>query len=666
MRRAVRLSQFVSASWLCALIFAPQATAAGVGTAVAWSGLHDSRGVALGSYFIGMIDMTEAIRGQATDVNPLNPFSLLPGLLSRMAAALTYAQVSAWLGACCGFLLLICGLGISVVKFALGPQWLAWLASLCAPIIVGIRAMLDELHVVPAALLICLFVGSMIALTKGTGRGVGIMLSGFLVILLTKWFLSDPVNDTTGPNSILRAGQTLGFVMAMGMASNGRLTSDTNAVAGQVEQLGTWMVDVFARQTVQLMNFGQVIDAVPGCADAWDSALATGNPQAPVEAMKNCGAGDAYLYASQLSGESIGIFFLTNCMVLLGLLGLCYIAAEVLRIGFKAFFNLFILLPAAAVAVAPGPQRQFAKRSALKTVVHGLEMMFATGIFGVVVIFIGKVMNGTLPGAPNIDHPLAKIAVMMLIACGAAAAFRALLHAAGDRGLPTPWTAVKLAAAQGKSGSPVRQLKNAREFYRHKNKNEHIPGLDESGSAGPSRPGRRPHPPVTASQKTTPGRAEGPQPPEAGSAGPGPAAAGPPGQPGASGPKPPAPTPTPAAAGRAAPPPPPPPAAGGAAAASGGTAAGGAAAAGASAAVPHLALLSVATSDTGGSAGRPAPPAPGRTPVQPPAVAPPRHSEPGGPAQKPGAQGEDWPAPTPRDRGGGRRPARTSPPAPDR
>ena len=165
-------------------------------------------------------------------------------------------------------------MGIWVIKFALGTTWLLWLAAIAAPIVANINAVLTHLHVVPTALMICLIIGGVIALTKGVGRGIGIMASGFVVILLAAWLLRDPVTELTSPEGVLGMGRWLGFTVAMGVANNGPIVTDGSTINdAQVNQLTGWMVDVLARHSLQLMNFGQVIDARPGCADAWDAAL---------------------------------------------------------------------------------------------------------------------------------------------------------------------------------------------------------------------------------------------------------------------------------------------------------------------------------------------------------------------------------------------------------
>ncbi len=530
-RRAWVIAQTLWLGAMMALLSAPDAVASGLGTALDFSGLRDSRGIPIGAYFFSTVDVIDAMRHQGTDMSITDPGTWIPSLADNITVALTYSQVAAALGACTGFLLFICSMGIWVIKFALGTTWLSWLAAIATPIVANITAVLNHLHVVPSALMICLLIGGVIALTKGVGRGIGIMASGFVVILLAAWLLRDPVTELTSPEGVLGMGRWLGFTVAMGVANNGPIVTDGSTVNdAQVNQLTGWMVDVLARHSLQLMNFGQVIDTRPGCAAAWDAALMSNRTaQGPVSAIRDCGAADAYAHAQHLSGESVGLFFLLNLVVMTALLALCYIGVEVLRVGFKAFWNVLILVPAAAVAVAPGPQRQFAKKAALRAVVHGLEMMFATAGLGVLLILMRHVMQGNFAGGAQVNSPLLKLLMLVLLSWGASLAFRKMLHAFGDGGLPGPAAIARGLVRAGAGPAPaMRGLRNgARRMGREFGPGDstHMPGQQpgEQGSTGPTQPGRRGHPPVaptggSASAPRRPGGGGGAATPTPGSA----------------------------------------------------------------------------------------------------------------------------------------------------
>ncbi|MBS9535928.1 hypothetical protein KIH27_20300 [Mycobacterium sp. M1] len=506
MRRAWLLAQTLWTIGLVGVLCAPNATAEGVASALSWSGLKDSHGVPLGAYYISMVNVGESMRTQVSDASLLEPGTWVPALVSASTAGMSYSVTAALLGMCCGFLVFIVAASVWFIKFALSVTWLQWLAQLAAPILVSIQQAVSYLHVTETALVICMSVGAMVALTKGVGRGMGMMFSGLLVVLLSAWLLNDPVNELAGPNGVLGMGRWLGLSVSMGVVNNGPIAGGdvTNA---QVDALGAWMVDTLARQPVQLVNFGTVIDTDANCASAWDAALLTGSSTVvetlplpghattPVEAMKACGNTAAYAYAAHLSGEAVGLFGLLNFIVAVVLVAMCYVALEVVRIGFKAFWHTFVLIPAAAVAVAPGPQRQYAKKTGLKSVVFGVEMMAATAGLGVIVILMARTARGDLVA---VDAPIGKLMVMLLVALGATGGFRKLMHGFGDAGLPTPWSVAR-GAARFAWRNPMQIAAGKRIFdklrsRRNGERGGEADGVADDGSGGLAAPGRRAHP----------------------------------------------------------------------------------------------------------------------------------------------------------------------------
>ena len=170
---------------MMALLTAPHAVAAGFAGALNWpSPIVDTYGQPVGTYFISTVSMLDAVRTQGSDVSIIDPGSWIPALTDRFEIAMTYSQLAVILGWFCGFLVMVGAVGIWFIKIALGSAWLGWLAALAAPVLVAINNLVGEFQVIPLALIICVFIGGIIALTKGFGRGAGVMCSGFLVILL--------------------------------------------------------------------------------------------------------------------------------------------------------------------------------------------------------------------------------------------------------------------------------------------------------------------------------------------------------------------------------------------------------------------------------------------------------------------------------------------------
>lgn len=502
-RRVWLAVQLIWGGALLAVLTAPTAAAQGISGALSWTGLHDSYNMPIGSHFVSVVPMTEAIREQGPDFGA-SPETWGPAIVSKFGTALTYTQLATWLGFECAVLVCICAVGIWFVKFALSTTWLGWLAAIASPVLANITDVVNRLYLVPGAMTICAAIGGVVALTRGVGSGIGIIFSGILVIVLAAVFLRDPVGEIAGEDGILGIGRTVGFTVSQGVANNGPLAPGGSEA--QLEQLTSWLVDVTVRQPIQLINFGKVIDDVPGCAQLYNSALAAGDRAAPAHAMRYCDL-SALEYAQQLDTISVGLFAFLILAIFVVLFAVDYVGCEVIRVGFKAFWNVLVIVPAAAVAVAPGPQRQFAKRTALKLIVHGLEMIVATAGLGILVILMANVTRGALPGTIAMTHPMAKIMVLLLLGVGGAIGFRHLLHAFGDRGMPGP---VRIGSSVLRNTVRVGQGLESVDYAGRRlgglrsRLSERRGSQDKSDSdtaSSPKAPGRQAHPPAKTDRR---------------------------------------------------------------------------------------------------------------------------------------------------------------------
>ena len=389
---------------------------------------------------------------------------------------------------------------VGAIKFALSAQWLGWLAAIAAPLVANVSTLVDRLWVMPIALLVCCLVGGVIALTRGVGRGVGIIIGGFLIVLLTAALLRDPVNELVSDNGVLGMGRTLGFAVAQGAAHNGPIAAGGSA--GQLDMLGAWLCDALLRHQIQMINFGMVVDDVPGCAQLWSASVMSGQSAAPAHAMAGC-APAALAHAQQLDVGTVGLFAVVIAVVFVVACAPVYVGCEVFRIGFKAFANVLVIIPAAAVAVAPGPPRRFAGRVARNLVIHGVETLAATAGLGILVLLMISVNRGAMPGTIGLTHPIAELMVTLLLAVAGALAFRQLLKGFGDRGIPGPVHIVTGAVGRTvKAGYALENFDYATRRGRglwntviDSQRQQHS-GTSESETSGTAAPGRRGHPPA--------------------------------------------------------------------------------------------------------------------------------------------------------------------------
>ena len=167
-----------------------------------------------------------------------------------------------------------------------------------------------------------------------------------------------------------------------------------------------------------------------------------------------------------------------------------------------------MIVPAAAVALFPGPTRRFAKKAAMRMLVHGAEMIAATAGLGILVILMAQATRGTLAGMIGMTNPFPKLLVMLLISVFGAFGFRHMLRVFGDAGIPGPIrigrAALNTAFRTGRTLEGIdytgRKINDLRSRLANGNSTQSGQGQAEGGSAGQKAPGRKPHPPTSANR----------------------------------------------------------------------------------------------------------------------------------------------------------------------
>lgn len=508
LRRVWLMLQLIWGGSVTAVVTAPRASADGITTSLSFTGLHDSYGLPIGSLFVSVLPIEEVIGAQGHPQFGVSPNTWMPALIDALTTTLTYSQLAGWLGLECAVFLCVCAIGIWLIKFALGAIWLGWLAAVAEPIVVNIEAIVARLHLVAGGITVSVIAGGIVCLTVGYGTGLGIIAGGLLVAVLTWLLLRDPVGELVSDNGVLGMGRSLGFTLSQGVVHNGPVAA--GGTSAQLDTLTSWLCDVLARDIIQLISFGQVVDDIPGCADGFNRAILSGITSAPAQAMKSCGP-QAYAHSQQLSLLTVGLFAVVIGLTMIVLAALDYIGCEAFRIGFKAFWNVLVIVPAAAAAMFPGPTRRFAKKAAIRMLVHCAEMIAATAGLGILVILMAQATRGTLPGMIGMTNPFPKLLVMLLISVFGAIGFRHMLRVFGDTGIPGPIrisrAALNTASRAGRTLEGVeytgRRINDLRSRLANRNSRQSGQGQSESGSAGPKAPGRKPHPPTSGNRPSS-------------------------------------------------------------------------------------------------------------------------------------------------------------------
>jgi hypothetical protein len=359
-----------------------------------WTGLVDSYGVPVSHYFLSLVSplqTAEATVGADTSgLSALNPFAYIGGVLHGLVNAVSEMLAFVPLEMEAILLIAIGIIGIWFLQFAISAPWIRWLAGLAQPVVVTLQQMVNEFYVIPICLLISTGYGGVVWLTKGRGRGAGIIGGAYLIILAYYLVFNAPTELVFGDNGILGIGQYLGFIVAEGVANNGALTSGNGAA--QLGSLISLLCTGLLREQLELINFGDVIDNIPGCLQLYNEGLMSGGIANPATWISACDPAAGY------HAQTLGIFDAGWLLVLLFvefviMLCLIYNGFHVVGIGFRAFFNLVTLVVAVALAVAPGPLRRYAGRQVRRGIRDGVQMFAATGGLAIVTILIGSVLS---------------------------------------------------------------------------------------------------------------------------------------------------------------------------------------------------------------------------------------------------------------------------------
>jgi hypothetical protein len=376
----------------------PSPLYAGGQNIMAWTGLVDNYGVPVSSYFLSVVSPLDAagaaFNADTSGWNAANPLAYIGGILDGIVTALSNILAFFPLEIESVILIAIGVIGIWFLQFALSAPWLSWLASMAQPVVVTLQQMINQFYVMPLGLLIATGYGGVIALTRGRGRGMGIIFGSYMIILAYYLFFNAPTDEIFGDNGVLGIGQHLGFIVAEGVVNNGALTAGNGAA--QLGSLISLLCTALVREQLQIINFGDVIDNINGCAGLWNTAIMSGQLDAPAHAMALCDPAAEY-HAQMLGFVSAGWLLMLILIEFVIMLCLIYIGFHVVGIGFRAFFNLLTLVVAVPLAVAPGPTRRYAGRQVHRGIRDGVEMFAATGGLAVVAVLIGSVLSGA-PG----------------------------------------------------------------------------------------------------------------------------------------------------------------------------------------------------------------------------------------------------------------------------
>lgn len=428
------LATHVLALWSVAA--APPAFASTMAGALNWTGITDSHGVPVGSYYLSVVSTREAITQAGPDLS-LDPTSWFRWAGNALTQSLTHDSVATALQAQASVYIVMITLALWLMRFAMSSTWLYWLATWFRPLFEVLRNLLVELYVFPICLVLGIAVGAYYLIGHGRrGSGWGIMLSAFMIGIIGIVLTKDPLSELYSDNGLLNQGRNLGFTVAQGALNNGAIAPGGSQ--GQLSHLTAGIADATLRMPLQIQNFGGPVDGIGNCANAYSHALLVGDPAGPAHAMGplsegGCGAPQALSFAQHLDGSNVGLGFLYwalgGCLTIF----IFYVTYSYIMVCGAAFLNAIMALFAAGPAMIKGTPRRRAARRLREFFKHAfLVFVYVVYIAFTAVILLKIAAPGGYGAQVNMTHPVALLVLIALMSVVATGLFWWLKKELGD------------------------------------------------------------------------------------------------------------------------------------------------------------------------------------------------------------------------------------------
>lgn len=419
---------------VAALGAAPPAAASTLAGALNWTGVTDSHGVPVGSYYLSVVSTTEAITKAGPHLSP-DPSSWARWLASAVTTGLSHESIVELLQAQAAVYIFMIAMSLWLLRFAMSNTWLVWLATWFRPIFETIKAILTDLWVFPICLLLGLSVGAFHILWHGRkGFGSGIIVSTFAIGVLGIVLTHDPLSDPYSENGLLTQGRNLGFSISQAAFNNGSIT--TGGGQAQLHHLTGLIADTTLRMPLQLMNFGTTVDNIGTCSSAYTAAILAphdADSAAPAHAMASCGAPQALAFAQHLSGANLA---LGSCYGLLGAVFaffVCCVTYSYVMVCCAAFVNALLSIVVAAPAMIHGhPRRRAARRIKMFFKHAALVFAYTTYISMAAMIVLNMGAHGGYADQVGMTHPLARLFMIAIVSAVAIGVFWWLKRELGD------------------------------------------------------------------------------------------------------------------------------------------------------------------------------------------------------------------------------------------
>lgn len=331
--------------------------------ALNWMNIRDSRGLALTHYrFV------------------TSPGSIFEPLETAIAVVLGLEFA--------GYIVIVTG-AIWVIGYTMSFHWL----DLFGRALAGVAGSLDAQIGIPMVLIVATSIGAFIVawfvLRGFHARAATQVVTMIGVAVIGPVFMAEPLEDVLSSHGLMSQGRDLGISIAAG------LTGHTYAdPAGLVATMQVNLADNFARQPVQVWNFGHVIDGRAACAASWTAGLQAGSESAVAAGLRGCGDTAAYHAALNPSMGQVGSgLVMLLCAAVLLAFG-AYLSVKIIWSALDSVFHGFAaIFGFAAGGFVYGPTQTFLVRNLVDSFYGAVVMAVYIIYLGVYVLFLDNLFD---------------------------------------------------------------------------------------------------------------------------------------------------------------------------------------------------------------------------------------------------------------------------------
>lgn len=393
-RRTLTVMATVYALCGWALVSAPTAAASTGAAVLGWTGMRDSDHVPLKDMFLSVVDTMEAMTNNGQEVT-WDPTTWIRWLSQAGGTGMSHGLLTSWLTIEASIIVFGAALSFWFLRFAMSNAYLLALAEVARPIHAVVNTLVNQMWLGPTALALCLVVAVYHHRAGRTGKAWSLAGNAAILTVLLLTIFRNPIEELTSDHGMLGMARFTGFQIAQSV--HGGSYGAGQSLDGQLNALMSQLISDTVRPMIQLMNFGMVVDNIPGCRQAWNTAIMAGNGQGsgPAHAMSpdptlatpgalRCNAPQALAHAQQLGAND---FVLGALFILVGLfIGffIWYVGISNLLVGAKATYYGIAVTPAFILGMTGWERaKKYATRAGSQLILHGAQAVIFTAFLAI-------------------------------------------------------------------------------------------------------------------------------------------------------------------------------------------------------------------------------------------------------------------------------------------